>query len=74
MNLPWNDLKVAYGVNNPERLWKAEQAGKTKFPAGWEFNETDGSGARFVAIFRVDVLPTVEDGRKVKAELRRWAR
>lgn len=72
---PWDDLKVAFGINNPERLWRAAEAGLLVLPAGWHFDETDCAGARCVAVFRVEaVVPTVVDARLVKAQLRRWAR
>lgn len=72
--LSWDDLKVAFGCENPERLWRSQEADKLSLPAGWELCETDCAGARCVAVFRVEVLPTVADGYKVKAQLRRWAR
>jgi hypothetical protein len=71
---PWCDMKVAYDLNNPERFWRAYEAGKIALPAGWEFNETDCAGARCVAIFRIEVFPTIEDGRAVKAMIRRFGR
>ncbi|WP_375292110.1 hypothetical protein [Sphingomonas melonis] len=72
--LPWGDLKVAFGIDNPERMWRAKEAGKLELPEGWSMVETDCSGARCVVVFRVEVLPTVEDGRAAKAQVRRWGR
>lgn len=74
--LPWDDLKVCFGIDSaPERLWRAVESGRATFPPGWALNETDISGASgYVAIFRVDVVPTPADAYKVKAQLRRWAR
>lgn len=71
---PWSDCKVAFGVDNPERLWRAVESGKAELPPGWELDETDCSGARCVAVFRVDGVPTVEDGRSVARAIRRWGR
>ncbi len=69
---PWSDCKVAYGVEDVERLWKAlDGHRRAKLPAGWSLNETDCSGARCVAVFRVEGLPAIEDGEKVLALLRR---
>jgi hypothetical protein len=75
-NLPWGDLKVAFPCGpNADRLWRAHEAGKVAYPTGWELCETDASGARLVAVFRVSgAVPTVEDGIRVRAELRRWSK
>jgi hypothetical protein len=62
---PWGDLKVAFACDDPDALWAADAAQKLPLPEGWALNETDCSGARCVAIFRVDVLPTVADGEAV---------
>lgn len=74
--MPWDDLKVCFSISdNPDRLWRAKDAGRLQLPEGWELNETDISGASgYVAIFRVTVQPTPADAYKVKAELRRWTR
>lgn len=75
MVMPWDDLKICFGIENPDRLWRTHDKGKLTLPTGWKLNETGSSGAAgYVAIFRVDVLPTTADAYKVKAELRRWAR
>lgn len=74
MRIPWCDCKVAYSVNNTERLWRAYDAGKMILPEGWEMNGTDCSGARCVVLFRVNTLPTIEDGRVVAALVRRFGR
>jgi hypothetical protein len=74
MRLPWSDLKVAFDIANPDRFIAALDSGKAELPAGWEWNEADGAGARWVAVFRVNVLPTVGDGRTVCALIRRWGR
>lgn len=63
---PWGDLKVAFGCDDDEALWKAVESGKIHFPKGWKLIETDGSCARVVAIFRVDRIPTVADGESVR--------
>lgn len=72
MRIPWSDLKVAYDLNNPSRFWSAWERGKVALPEGWDFIESDCSGARCVAVFRVEGVPTVEDGYAVAAQLRRW--
>lgn len=73
--VPWDDLKVAFGISNPERLWRADAADRLDLPFGWRLVETDDAGARSVAVFRVeDTMPTAADARLVKAQLRRWAR
>lgn len=76
MTLPWDDLKVCFACgSNIDRLYAALDSGRLTLPAGWELCETTISGAAgYVAIFRVDVLPTPADAYKVKAELRRWTR
>ena len=73
--LPWSDLKVAFGITNPERYLKAHDRGAAPLPAGWSLTEIDGSGARWVIVFRVEeVIPTVEDARTVAALIRRFGR
>lgn len=73
--MPWDDLKVCFGIENPDRLWAAFDKRKLTLPEGWELCETGISGAAgYYCLFRVEVLPTQADAYKVKAELRRWAR
>ncbi|MBN7759744.1 hypothetical protein JYP52_01230 [Nitratireductor aquibiodomus] len=64
-DLPWTDLKVAFDVVSDSAFWDAYVAGDLQLPDGWEINETDCSGARCVAVFRVNRLPTTSDGRAV---------
>ncbi|MFW6855334.1 hypothetical protein ACODYM_29005 [Burkholderia gladioli] len=69
VELPWSDCKVAFGIDcDPDAVWSAfgttgNQRGS--LPAGWQLNETDASGARAVAIFRVDHSPRAADGQVV---------
>lgn len=58
----WCDLKIAFDVNDDEAIWDAPD---DCWPAGWELNQTDASGARVVAVFRVDHLPTEDEARAV---------
>lgn len=80
MSLPWSDMKLAFPCDNPERLWRAIENGKATLPEGWQLVETDCSGARCVAIFRVEetgFVPSpdmVIKGRDVKATIRRFGR
>ena len=76
MTLPWSDMKIAFGCENPNRLWKAVENGKAVFPSNWELVETDSSGARHVAVFRVQLTgeSLVIQGHDVKAQIRRWGR
>jgi hypothetical protein len=63
---PWDDLKVAFGIDDPEKfeLWMEHTLdGKDLLPAGWSLCETSGAGARYVAVFRVEGPLRVEDGR-----------
>lgn len=70
MDLPWSDMKVAFGLDDDEpldRWWGSTARNKRKLPPGWSLQEIDGSGARWVAVFRVeDRTPTVTDGRAVQ--------
>lgn len=68
---PWSDCKVAYGVDNDEALWAAYEGGTLKLPHGWKLNETDASGARCVAIFRVEGNLNRESGDSMRAEIER---
>lgn len=65
----WGDLKVAFACDDPDPLWAAREAGQLTLPQGWELNETDGAGARWVAVFRVDHSPTYAEGEIVAAQL-----
>ncbi|WP_148316751.1 hypothetical protein [Achromobacter xylosoxidans] len=66
---PWSDCKVAYSIDDDDALWTAWESGKLQLPKGWALNETDCSGARVVAIFRVDSMPTIADGLAVRAAI-----
>ncbi|WP_289241667.1 hypothetical protein [Delftia sp.] len=70
VDAPWGDLKVAFDFDDdPDVLWAGSDAGDVIFPNGWRLVETDGNGARTVAVFRVDHPPTVTEGRAVQAVL-----
>lgn len=66
---PWTDCKVAFAIEDPERLWniwKGKRLPGLKLPDGWELNETVISGAAgYVAIFRVNGVPSIADGEWV---------
>ena len=72
-DLPWSDLKVAFGVEAEADAIFARFETPTEYdrdlPSGWCLDETDGAGARMVVVFRVDHSPTVEEGRAVEAIL-----
>lgn len=74
MKLPWTDMKVAFSINNDEKIWDAWNygKGKMKLPNGWELIETDSSGARIVVIFRIDHIPTIEEGKLVLKQINRY--
>lgn len=64
---PWDDLKVAYGIEDHDALWDwYNHKGEDALPNGWELNEVDGSGARCVAIFRVNGSFKEQDAEQVK--------
>jgi hypothetical protein len=71
MDVPWDDCKIAYGIDDDASLWRRYDSGKLELPAGWSLDQVDGAGARFVVVFRVKELPYVEDGRAVLSMLRR---
>lgn len=69
IDLPWGDMKVAYAIDDGERLsrwWGSTAKNKRKLPPGWELCEIDGQCARWVAVFRVTGIPTVADGQSVQ--------
>ncbi len=68
-DMPWGDLKVAFGVDAGADDIFDRFDNDRDLPTGWELNETDSSGARMVAVFRVDHAPTLEEGRIVEAIL-----
>lgn len=71
MDAPWDDCKVAYGIDDQEQIWRQYGKRPLQLPAGWSLDETDGSGARLVVVFRVEGVPTSADGKAVKTLLRR---
>lgn len=73
MEPPWHDCKVAFSVDDDRVLWRRYDDGclTAEMPAGWSLCEVDGTGARLVAIFRIEGTPSAEDGRKVLSMLRR---
>jgi hypothetical protein len=78
---PWDDCKVAFGIEDDEAVEKlfysgpsggeARHAKKLGLPSGWTLDEVDGSGARWVAVFRVRGVPSVRDGKRVVEVLTR---
>ncbi len=65
---PWCDCKVAYSVDNADPFDDVTLL-DGRLPPGWELNEVDGAGARWMAVFRVGVMLTIEDGERVQALL-----
>lgn len=72
MDMPWDDLKVAFGFDGDEEgLWAAFGPGGTgTLPAGWSLNETDSSGARKVAVFRIEGPLVLDDARAVSGAIK----
>lgn len=66
--MPWNECKVSFDIDNEERFLDASTNG---LPSGWEPSETYCSPITAVGIFDVTgpVLP--EDGKKVLAWLKK---
>lgn len=62
LELPWSDCKVAYGIDDEDALEVLYYNESNLLPEGWEYNETDCSGARCVVVFRVNCLLTIKDG------------
>lgn len=79
MAAPWDDCKIAFGMDNEEAFesWLeangADESGDLSaiLPNGWELSETDGAGARWVVVFRVNGPVRERDGRMVRAMLRK---
>jgi hypothetical protein len=69
----WDDCKVAFGVGDGGAIWNKfeKPLWRDRLPAGWIPNEANGAGARWVLVFRVERVPTVEDGRAVSRLLKR---
>jgi hypothetical protein len=69
---PWSDCKVAFACDDKEAfdIWMLEtNDGEGYLPDGWNWCETDWSGARCVVVFRVEGDLRREDGEKVLAIL-----
>lgn len=73
MESPWDDCKVAFSIDDDRPLWRRYDDSRltADLPADWSLCEVDGSGARLVAVFRIERIPSAEDGRKVLSMLRR---
>lgn len=73
-DLPWSDMKVAFSADDDEAVWSHFGIGGSHLhllPPGWSLNETNSSGARLVAVFRIEgVLPTISDGALVEKLLK----
>lgn len=67
---PWDDCKVAYLVENGDPFDDVAVSDGA-LPKGWTLAEVDGTGARWVAIFRVAARPTECAGRAVSRWLQR---
>lgn len=69
---PWSDCKVAYSVEEDAALWEWNDQHNyaPPLPHGWSLCETDGSGARMVAVFRIEGELRREDGERVATILR----
>lgn len=67
---PWDDCKVAFGFEDDDKeVWEhfgCTGHSKHLLPAGWSLVETDCAGARCVVVFRVDGMPTADDGAAVQ--------
>lgn len=78
---PWDDCKVAFGIDDDHLVerpaWgQAELRGVARLAAGrpaveQAVEKLDGSGARWVAVFRVRGVPSVRDGKLVVEVLTR---
>jgi hypothetical protein len=64
----WYALKIAFFVNDDEELWKLPAS---TWLEGWELTETDSSGARIVAVFDVDHLPTAAETKQIAAQIKK---
>lgn len=72
--MPWSDCKVAFGIDEPEPIWDAfsnADCSPRDLPPGWSLCETDGTGARYVAVFRVEGDLRKEDGATVAASIKK---
>lgn len=72
---PWSDCKVAFPLDDGDPfddhdLIDAASAGRD-LPSGWALDEVDGTGARWVAVFRVAGIPSPRAGRCVLKWLRK---
>lgn len=68
MTVPWSDCKVVFDIDE-EDVALADRWQRGALPDGWTFLGTDGTGARRLALFRVDKAPTARDGERVLAML-----
>lgn len=69
---PWDDCMIAIGVDDDEPFEGATYATLRghSLPRDWAFDHLDGTGARWVALFRVSGIPTAYAGRRVRSVLR----
>lgn len=69
--IPWTDCKIAFEINDDTKLWELFDNKELNLPRGCELVETDCSGGRIVAIFRIDNLLTISIGTKIEKELQK---
>lgn len=72
---PWDDLKLAFGYDDASGLsqwWGLDGRCDGELPEGWELVETDSSGARHVAVFRVEGDFRQDDARAVQKIMNRF--
>lgn len=69
-NVPWDDCKVAFGIDDADPFDDIDCM-KEMLPKGWEVNEVDGTGARWVVVFRVTGPVSHADGDRVRKALKR---
>lgn len=73
--MPWGDLKAAFSADDSEKVWEHFEQGAgshiSLIPNGWALCETDTSGARCVAVFRIEGIPKIEDGQRIEWLLER---
>lgn len=80
---PWDDCKVAFGLDSSDVARRlnaidcdllGRMTPSALLPKGWTLDGTDGTGARYVAIFRVDGPLRWQDGVEVRNMLNKLAR
>ncbi len=60
--MPWYDCKIAFSCFDTDKIW---QVPLNLWPSGYLLDETTTEGARGIAVFTCNKIPTIEEGNLI---------